>query len=278
MIKSIPKHFFDFTRYHKNYHLHSRYRHTINFIHGDELISIHTVDYYSSPMGIITHLDEEQFKKVFESIQTITFNRDGLIYGNHTVTKDNVQLSEHHLILTMDQYGKLIDHQLHRLIQEIQALLKVYWSQYSNPFHLIFKRKLENLQQALDGSSVLLTAIESLIGFGYGLTPTGDDILCGLLVGLLFSHQWDLFGRVSFVLRELLSGKDRTSIISKQFLKYATEGMFIEPIVNLYQHLSLNQPINHLLNQIYEMGHTSGSDFLYGITIGLKRGGDVIDL
>ena len=93
-----------------------------------------------------------------------------------------------------------------------------------------------------------------LIWLGIGLTPSGDDFLCGFLAGLRLSNGSSLF----------LHTLDRTNEISAAFLRCAAFGQFSTPV-----HL-LTDP-NVTARQIYlvfsSISHSSDIDTLCGIYI-----------
>ncbi|APT76488.1 hypothetical protein LN42_08960 [Marinitoga sp. 1137] len=101
---------------------------------------------------------------------------------------------------------------------------------------------------------------ESLIGFGPGLTPLGDDILSGVL---LMEHYFkkDLVDKdhIIFISRK------KTNDISYFQMKYAAEGLAPLPVK---EYLSSSNK-----DDLLKMGATSGSGWLLGITYYFEFGG-----
>lgn len=101
-----------------------------------------------------------------------------------------------------------------------------------------------------------------LIGLGIGLTPSGDDFLCGFLAGLRLSDGSSVF--LPFLEQHILHTLDRTNEISATFLRCAVLGQFSAPV-----HLLTDPDVT--ARQIYlafsSIGHSSGIDTLCGIYI-----------
>ncbi len=122
----------------------------------------------------------------------------------------------------------------------------------------------------------------SLIGVGTGLTPSGDDYLCGVLAGLRLagihtaapvpgSVRTDLSaeqlspGLFSALQSTIPGFLDRTGEISRAFLLCALEGQFSEAVVSLAA-----QPAPENVRVMFDaIGHSSGRDTLCGIWFAL---------
>jgi len=107
-----------------------------------------------------------------------------------------------------------------------------------------------------------------LIGLGRGLTPAGDDILCGALYGMYFS---EILGRGQTEkrkkLREDIKGSlHKTNDISRHFLRYAVEGIWgrkeEEFLLAFYSQQS--SEYREKAKCILETGASSGTDQMTG--------------
>lgn len=111
-------------------------------------------------------------------------------------------------------------------------------------------------------SSDLDSAVEQLlrlIGLGIGLTPSGDDFLCGFLAGL-YSKEESL--PLLFALTERLKEKlHDTNEISAAFLNCALQRHYSQPVC----HLFLDGITSNTLSEFTAIGHSSGMDTLYGL-------------
>ena len=98
-----------------------------------------------------------------------------------------------------------------------------------------------------------------IIGRGQGLTPTGDDILTGMLF-VHFMKPFIFDGNLK-IIQELIQ-EQLTTIVATAFLDSALKKLFSSKILVLQQ-----QPTVYHMNQLLEVGSSSGKDTLYGIFI-----------
>ena len=105
--------------------------------------------------------------------------------------------------------------------------------------------------------------ITDLIGLGIGLTPSGDDFLCGVLAGLTLLGLRDSqdFRHLS---AEISRNLAKTNAISAAFLRCAMNGQFSEALVTLGS-VSFSQS----LQMFHDIGHSSGADTLCGLYFAL---------
>ena len=115
-------------------------------------------------------------------------------------------------------------------------------------------------------------AAQKMIGLGPGVTPSGDDILIGLLAGL-----WSLAGenppQLLFIhsfgsaLMELAA---RTNVISRTYLYHATQGQFSSSLSNLTDAIARGGNVEQPAQMAMHVGHSSGMDSVTGLLIGLS--------
>ncbi|MGD0916167.1 MAG: DUF2877 domain-containing protein [Thermodesulfobacteriota bacterium] len=110
-------------------------------------------------------------------------------------------------------------------------------------------------------------AVGALVGLGPGLTPSGDDILVGMMLALhLLRRHGD---HVPSALR-LLSSKvrqhaGRTTAVGESYLRYAAMGHFAEVAVNFgKQVLSAEGNWSAAADKLRDFGSSSGNDLMYG--------------
>lgn len=115
--------------------------------------------------------------------------------------------------------------------------------------------------------------MRSLIGLGYGLTPSGDDFLVGYMAGL-----WCTAGanpsRMQFLTAlgaELSEVSRNTNEISYAYLRSAAKGHVSETLANLAQQLNQANNMSSVratTQAALQVGHTSGSDGVSGMLLG----------
>lgn len=267
MIISIPKHIIKNSQIFKK---HSTFESTVNFIDSNNnLIAVHPFYVARSPFAIIVKLDRDQFNIFFHNIEYLQFDNEYLYFDNYRYKLSDISFSNHDL-LTLTEKEKLSKDKLKDILNSIDKTLN------KNTKQLTYSKVLDNkTNDFIEAFSTInfTESINNLIGFGEGLTPSGDDIICGTLAGLLLSNNIELFNNLKTQTKEILT-INKTSIFSYTFLNYAFNGLFIEYVYNLF----LTNDIDDLITNISNMGHRSGIDYLIGIKIGIKKGGKLYDL
>lgn len=132
----------------------------------------------------------------------------------------------------------------------------------------------------------LTHGLSRLIGLGIGLTPTGDDILVGILGGLEVLKRIVTADNVgSNDIRATLDqlraairkeAPGRTNLASCQALCSATEGRFCEALLHLLDALCQPGTTTHEIlsraQSVLCLGHTSGLDLLTGVIAAFEWG------
>lgn len=114
--------------------------------------------------------------------------------------------------------------------------------------------------------------IKRLIGFGEGLTPSGDDFLVGLIASLYFlgnSESQHLLKKLKGIIN---LEKKKTTFLSEKFLEYACQGRFPETILNLIEAIfsGNREGTEEAAGRCLDFGATSGRDTILGVLEGLS--------
>jgi hypothetical protein len=115
-------------------------------------------------------------------------------------------------------------------------------------------------------------ALSSLLGLGSGLTPSGDDFLCGILASLRSASPAGEANEGLAALRAALSPRlGLTTDISASFLRCAILGFFPAPLLSLAQALADADlaSASEALISLSLIGHSSGLDLACGFLFGL---------
>ena len=119
-------------------------------------------------------------------------------------------------------------------------------------------------------------AIDALLGFGLGLTPSGDDIIAGYLHGLCYVERYtgNVVAWKDDMITNLEQKLSRTNRISRHFLRYAMKGLWSEDIESFLLDVTRKKTICCLnsAQRLTSFGASSGFDILTGICIGLLAG------
>lgn len=107
-------------------------------------------------------------------------------------------------------------------------------------------------------------ALTPLIGLGPGLTPSGDDFLCGILVALHVLDYKETATRVAYAVNEALPG---TNLISRAHLSCASEGLGSQAIHDAISGLLTCDAVqlDRAIKALGRTGHSSGWDGLAGV-------------
>jgi len=119
-----------------------------------------------------------------------------------------------------------------------------------------------------------VVALRPLVGLGPGLTPSGDDFIVGYLAGLWSRTTADP-ARLKFlgsVGGWLVEASERTTDISRTYLRAAVAGKVSEPIATLAQRIAQANHVASVREAVrgaVRIGSTSGADGVLGLLLGL---------
>ncbi len=116
-------------------------------------------------------------------------------------------------------------------------------------------------------------AVQRLLGRGPGLTPAGDDLLCGALAAVrLFGIADD--GLATAVRRRLADHTALTTTsLSRQLLLCAAAGDGLPELANLGSAMCGPdpEPAEQALSELLRIGHSSGAALATGLLAGARR-------
>jgi hypothetical protein len=144
-------------------------------------------------------------------------------------------------------------------------------------FKILFQNRIASLRYAVKENSLskVIDAIAHLIGFGPGLTPSGDDFMVGFISSYHYLKKSKFTLSISmndFVEQILLLYKNKTTFISEMMIYEACKGRFFKPIVELMRNLFFSDQKNSLVSayRLTKIGSNSGMDILRGIICGIE--------
>ena len=246
--------------------IHSVYENTVNLIVNNQILALQTHNTVISPISLIT--DANSFN----------INLNSKIYINNScIFIDNFCFD----------YSKteIIDSKMHKNTFNISCdmlIQAIYKADFSG-FNAIFSSKTdikdnflilnaaknkidtctsELLNKNFENSSDILS---SLIGLGIGLTPSGDDFLCGVLAGCIFDSL-EKHSFVKLLKKQIQNNLQNTNDISRAFLSCSLNDNFSTPVLNLPYFKSPYA----VYDNFKKIGHSSGIDTLCGIYYSLN--------
>lgn len=105
-----------------------------------------------------------------------------------------------------------------------------------------------------------------LIGRGPGLTPSGDDVLAGLLLGArAFAVRLD---RLAAAVD--LHADARTTALSARLLRHAIDGECVPEVATLFAALPAGCAAGPAVDAVLRLGHTSGAALAHGIVVAAR--------
>ncbi len=109
-----------------------------------------------------------------------------------------------------------------------------------------------------------------LIGLGPGLTPSGDDFLAGIVMGLFKAGQEDEAAWLAHYFHRTARG--RVTAISLAFYRALSEGLVVELYHQFLDSIGTGEYLHleRLLKQVSRFGGTSGWDTITGILFGFS--------
>lgn len=246
--------------------LFSTHQQTINLINDDQqLITIHRYNSGLSPMGIV--LKSSDFDYVLSLVSDLSIYQSAT--GDLQVGIFFISLDTHVCQLNIKKHSLANKSQIANLLKEIETPTGLFGKLSDN---LSGQYQLEllcnTMTNLMNGKADDITPF---IGLGPGLTPSFDDIIVGMLAVISSDCRFDNQIRQLKFAFERLSLHLLTTTVSASFLTYALQGKFsllvLQVINSFAQHKYHHSSIKNLSNY----GHTSGSDLLLGIWLGIDR-------
>ncbi len=257
--------------------VHSVYRKTINIVLGEKLLALQASNTPISPLSMITNLCEAHMDSLAVKQGMAVFimhNEIRIILSKDealTFSYLNSQITDTHFDISLtdfeaDKTYSLISqtlkgHSLNGLAQLNDCGLSQLPT-YLAAAKTVIRNSLKAYKRMdWEESAGLLV---KLIGLGIGLTPSGDDFLCGVMAGLIMTGKSDhpFTACLSSLIRCHLSD---TNDISSAFLECALMHHFGEAV----HALKYAQDSDEIYEQFSKIGHSSGTDTLCGVCFSL---------
>lgn len=275
--------------------VHSVFNSSFNLSFGERLIHIGAIDKGLSPFSIgidpqIASLFTSQIvqntsvnwdvgNKVFRFTNGLTLSLVDALPIEQFIVKQPIDyriLRENAKyiggqILSQNWQAGLIDS-----IESKRALITYLLSESMIETDEAYILQMHQLEKLVENNETIeaTSVFDYWIGRGPGLTPSGDDILTGLCASLSmqgifpdrFKQQLDVY--------LLEFGKQRTTVVACEYLLYTVKGLNHSYIVDMCLALPYMNDIAFKLcvAHMKEIGHTSGTDTLIGMLLGIKIG------
>jgi hypothetical protein len=111
-------------------------------------------------------------------------------------------------------------------------------------------------------------AVNYFVGRGSGLTPSGDDLLMGIIYSLFYFQEYIPFS-FDQITHSVTGATNKTTRISASLIACAAQGELDERLLFAYQSLMTNQePSAEIVSGLLNWGSSSGLDALAGMLLG----------
>ena len=251
--------------------LHSSYKKAINLSFNDQLLTLQPKSSPLSPISLITDLSVNELSSLLcESPDQIDVMNSAIFLDHHKITFADAKILHTELFALDHSYCLSLKQTLKTVIKDapFQGFVTIFQSsQNLNLMFEVARKHIHAISITLKNNHFqdAVSHLTSLIGLGIGLTPSGDDFLCGFLAGLIFMNLWDTpFS--STLRRSIRCNLSRTNEISSAFLSCALHRQFGTAV-----HMLCNfSETSEILPQFLAIGHSSGLDTLCGIYFSLE--------
>ncbi|SES38173.1 DUF2877 domain-containing protein [Psychrobacillus sp. OK032] len=268
----------------ENGNVHSRFSNGFNIKMGDSLVFIGNNKNGLLPFGI--HLREQD---TFTAVSSVN-NGDSVSWNRRTssIELPGVQISieegnsfKNELIpLKSENVFKASFERFSLQLNEIEVRtgLDVSIKDFIKKFNSAGEQKwlgtesylMMLIEAAMSSDETLIEKVlRYFLGRGQGLTPSGDDMIVGLLAFDAVSTTLStcFYEKVS----ELIEGESITTDVAREYLRYALKQEYSSTVSNLINALADGNDSNFkkVLDDLIGVGHSSGLDTTLGILIGM---------
>ncbi len=258
-----------------DYTVHSRFRRVVNFSNGRQLAFLVSREIGAGPLNIVVAAGSEQALAGTSSLR---------------VEEDSLQVDDCRFDLKcLDRYQS--DFTLHGwtpdrlgLNLELCRQLLVDESPADSLAFLIAPERIQNFASAVERALVsrvrrgaeqvfggsLMEGVSLLKGCGAGLTPSGDDFIAGVLIGLHFVQQARR-RELGEVIDAILRAATGNNVFSNTFLDLAGRGRVLGNMKDLLMAVQGEDSdvLRAAVRDLLAVGATSGADLATGFLMTL---------
>jgi hypothetical protein len=269
---------------HGKYICHSKFEKAINFIdphnQNKTLISLVNEEIGSGPFNIVV----ERYDRIpAKDILSLEITPDSFLIRSASyweeVRIEDVQRGKYNSDINQtfentDIAMKILEDFLLKLAYK-NSLVFLLDEKRKNNSNSVFEREL--ITRIQNGVEDLLNSrfnkgIGKLRGAGFGLTPSGDDFLAGVLYALNSVQRLTCLNTKRLINKIYTKARGENPF-SNTLLLCAKEGLFFERLKNLiYALITKNhKEIKKSLQSLLKIGQTSGADLAVGFLMVMKR-------
>lgn len=260
------------------YTLHSQYNSVVNFVDNrDEIVYVTNemekmaANAIFVPFSNLEHINSLQIEDEYLFLGRMELQQSAMQTYKAKINFNQIDLetTETSLLSVYDCFGSLFS------TDSLAFLLKAECNNdQKDPLgfkEAFFQNSILAYQLIRNGD--VLKGIEKLRGTGFGLTPSGDDFIAGILLGLHFNEAKYRI-KLDKLRDDIYSTSLSENIFTNSFLKQAYLGNHFWGIKNFLHLNPIENEVEYTegLKKILSIGSTSGADFLTGYITAIKQG------
>jgi hypothetical protein len=264
--------------------VYARFTHYLDILVGDQIVGITDLPTHEGPSSIIIGgaLPHDWTK----TIQTVALKPDALVLDDLVLPRATAQTYRDRIQLGIFTSLKSTSRQrlfeicLRELVSQAPAISMavVFDPARERGFSSSLDKVM--LTRFLAGAAACTSfdwdkAVQLLLGVGYGLTPSGDDFLCGMMLSLYYIHACSPQSCDPNPLAQSLKARlGSSSIFSRTFISHAIANRWPKALRDLVEYLGgsaasdaahlVESKIARLIADLIAHGSTSGSDLASG--------------
>lgn len=252
--------------------VHSIFENSLNIQFPVGLVHMGQIGMPLSPFGCL--IEPKDFQKIHDQCQLgdiVRFKQGQFFLYTQkeviTIALDQFEMRDLSIPKLELSAQELKENLLYQMLEEAFFSLSI---EIGLPLNETIKKGLQSLTEPQLKAKELNDEeiIRLLIGRGIGLTPSGDDILIGYTFArVLFQKTEEWQSKLADTLKKI-----KTTAISEAYFNTLLHGSTNENFLHLAQLFTEKdcEKINVELQALKRFGHTSGTDTLYGFTLGLQ--------
>ncbi|MEA1928553.1 MAG: DUF2877 domain-containing protein [Candidatus Auribacterota bacterium] len=262
------------------YSLHSRFRRVVNFTDGERLVALVTEEVGRGPVNIVARgLDPGLIDDTLRMDPgTITINGGPYPFDRAKIFHSylGVGLIDNHRL--PGNLGVFEDALLDLSPPGSLAFLidGKREANFTSSFEKGFVERVKEGTQTIFGGTVRITpdekdiisGVKKIKGLGFGLTPSGDDFIAGLLVALDLIELIDGINRAK-LREEIVEVSRGGNLLSNSFIALVGDGYLFEGFKDLLSALIEGDKtsIRARTENLISLGASSGSDMAVGFLL-----------
>ncbi|MBS3971753.1 MAG: DUF2877 domain-containing protein [Erysipelotrichia bacterium] len=241
--------------------VHSIYDHAINIANTHGFWTLVTRLKPKAPLTCVCNLQSFSTHHLRVGMPCITMNNQIKI-GSLILDLSQVSILPYHHDFSIENMNE-IEEGFHTLLRWcLNQPINEGAMALFNPTHNVFSQEVvRRIHSILNGE---LLDIKHLIGCGLGQTPSGDDVLVGMMA---LAHAMKHFGFIQVITHDCESSLKTTTSVSQMMLRQAFKGQYSEAVTQLIAALKTPHHIHEAASACSKLGHTSGFDTMVGILV-----------